>query len=52
MVQIIFWKTVQELRWLCSSDTKWVPLRTDMIFGKRKKSQGARTDEYAHGCFR
>jgi len=26
-------------RRFCSTDTKWVPLRTDLIFGKRKKSQ-------------
>jgi hypothetical protein len=45
MVQIIFWKTLQEFRLFCSTDMKWDPLRTDLIFGKRKNLQGARTDE-------
>jgi len=26
-----------------STDTKWIPLGTDLIFGKRKKLQGARS---------
>ena len=29
-----------------SMSEKWVPFRTDLIFGQRKKSHGARSGEY------
>jgi hypothetical protein len=45
MVQINFWKTVQELRRFCSTDMKWVPWRTDLIFGKKEEVAGSKQEQ-------